>query len=101
MSRRIKVLCGTPDHHCTGAPFVTDQQLRFRKAHAGNEEAFHCYARHLLLDKYIQIGPREFRPADGGPIRLLTKKSKFGGRLRDGKEHTRYQPERGAGLIIG
>lgn len=100
MSRRIKILCGSPDHHCTGAPFVTDQQLRSRKAHATSEEAFRCYAHHLLLDGYTQIGSREFKPPGGGPVRLLTKKSRFGGNLRGGKE-SRYQPERGAGLIIG
>jgi hypothetical protein len=56
------------------------------RAHTSPEGAFNCHARHLVNDKgYEQIGPREFREPNGGPIRVLTKKSRFGGVLRGGK----------------
>lgn len=101
MSRRRKVLCGTPTEECTGSSFVTDQKLSSKKAHPTHEEAFDCHASYLVRAGFKRLGMREFQSPDGGPIRMLTKKSRFGGRLRSGKEGTRYQPERGAGLIIG
>jgi len=38
------------------------------------------------------------RPPDGGPILVLSKKSKFGGRMRKGKAG-RVMPERGGGVV--
>jgi len=41
--------------------------------------------RYLInVEGYEQIGPREFQK-DGHPVRVLTKKMRFGGRLRPGK----------------
>lgn len=62
-----------------------DMGLRI-KCHSSPEEAFKCMAKHLVRDLgYTQIGPREFSPADHGPVRVLTKKSRFGGVLKAGK----------------
>lgn len=61
--------------------------------------------RHLVSEGWEPIGPREFRPPNGGYIRVLNKKSRFGGRLRTGKAgeggttSSRFMPDRGAGLI--
>lgn len=59
-------------------------------------EAFKCHVRWLKAQGYTQIGSREFRPPDGGPVLVLPKKSKFGGLLRQGKsvdgKSKRYMP---------
>lgn len=104
MSTKYKVLCGVPKDQCQGAGYQTDQHLGTNKAHANSTEAFKCYAHYLVTyEGYTRIGSREFRK-DGHPVLVLTKKSRFGGRLRMGKEGSRYQPG-GAGtrqgLIIG
>jgi hypothetical protein len=106
MSTKFKILCGTPNRDCTGGRYVTDQLLP-SKAHGNRDEAFRCKVRYLKLQGYEQIGPREFRPPNGGPIEVLTKRSRFGARLRQGKtseggtiSSARFQPERGAGTII-
>ncbi len=103
MSTKYKVLCGTPREHCIGSLYSTDQDLP-KKSHASHEEAFKCYARYLVkAEGYIRIGPREFRK-DGHPVRVLTKKIRFGGRLRAGKEGSRYMPASRAGtrgIIVG
>jgi len=51
---------------------------------------------------YEDIGGRCFRPPDGGPIRMLTKKSRFGASLRLGKLGERWMPKsRGrSGVVI-
>ena len=56
-----------------------------RKLHETPQGAYQCYARYLLAHGYKQIGRREFEPVEGGPILVLTKKSKFGGMMRRGK----------------
>lgn len=103
MSRKYRVLCGTPLVHCQGSSYTTDQALP-KKSHSSHLEAFKCYANYLMkVEGYTQIGPREFRK-DGHPVRVLTKKTRFGGRLRAGKEGSRYMPagkRHTRGLIIG
>ena len=93
MSQRAVVLCGVPTEHCIGARYVTDQQLP-PKCHASHSAAFNCMKRYLVsVMGYEQIGSRDFRPPDGGPIRILTKRSKYGARLRTGKMQERFMPE--------
>jgi len=55
---------------------------------------------YLLGSGYHQIGMREFSPPDGGPVRVLTRPSHFGGRLRMGKEGSRMQPLEHNGIIF-
>jgi len=96
------VLCGTPDNECSGGNMRTSNSYRgLRKAHGSHTEAFNCYKKYLLKQGYEQIGSREFRPPDGGPIRVLTKKSRFGGKMRKGKLGERWMPkDHTSGLII-
>ena len=102
--------CGVDEKRCSGSKMTASQGLRnFLKIHGSPEEAFKCKARDLVANEgYTQIGPREFSPKDGGPILVLTKKSKFGGILRRGKRGTetgstnRVMPKkRGGGFIVG
>jgi hypothetical protein len=96
--RKPKYLCGTPDTYCIGSLSSVSNGLRkSRKAHGQPEEAFACYAQYLIKQGYTQCGPREFylvdkRSGEAGPIVVLTKKSRFGARLRGGKGN-RYTPE--------
>lgn len=99
-----RVLCGVPNTDCTGSAYITQQQIP-PKAHGSRGEAFRCMTRYLMSQGYERIGQREFRPPNGGCILVLTKKSRFGGRLRTGKRAeggtstSRFMPDRGAGLI--
>lgn len=52
-------------------------------------------AHHLKAQGYIPVGAREFLTPGGGPVLVLSKKSKFGGRLRNGKLGERLMPKRG------
>lgn len=92
MSRRQKFMCGVPKDECTGGLLQTDQHFDTNKCHTTRQEAFKCMTRHLTKQGYVRVGSREFQMGDG-PIRLLPKQSKFGGRLRAGKLGERYMPD--------
>lgn len=92
MSQKSVVLCGVPTESCSGGRLVTDQRLP-KKCHGNHSEAFECMVRYLLGERYERIGPREFRPPDGGPIRVLAKRTRYGARLRTGKLGERFMPE--------
>jgi len=79
-----RYLCGVPREHCRGA-LVTAPHKAGMKVHGSSTEAFNCMTKYLLKQGYTRVGGREFRPPNGGPIRVLTKKSRFGGALRRGK----------------
>ncbi len=100
MSTGYKVLCGVPEPSCTGGRYITEQQLS-KKAHTTHEEAFKCMVRYLMNKGYTRLGSRMFSAPDGGPIEVLTKRSRFGARLRSGKEQQRYMPKFGHGVIVG
>ena len=93
-------LCGVPQEHCEGGFRITSKSLGGKKGcrvHSSSSEAFRCYARYLVrVLGYQRIGPREYRPPDGGPVLVLTKKCRFGGRLRPGKsgEKGKYRGDR-------
>jgi hypothetical protein len=102
MSRRYVVLCGVPALHCTGGKLKTDQKQVAEKCHGSSLEAFRCMKHYLVsVLKFKAVGSREFAPPDGGPIRVLTKKCRYGARMRTGKMGERFQPEVGRGAIIG
>ncbi len=92
MSRRFVVLCGVPTEFCVGSKYTTDQRLP-PKAHGSHDEAFRCCRRYLVGQGWTPIGPRELSSPDGGPVRVLTKKTRFGERLRLGKLGERFMPE--------
>ena len=100
--RAHKCLCGVPKERCSGAQGQTSNGLKGSKTHSTPQEAFACYRRYLLKDGYIQVGNREFTKGDG-PIVVLTKKSKFGGKMLRGGKSDRQMPATAAtgGLIIG
>ena len=70
------------------------------KAHGTREQAFSCQRRYLLSKGYKQVGGTAFEAPDGGPILILTKKSKYGGKLRMGKANSRHMPDDRLGGIV-
>ena len=94
-------LCGVEKELCTGPLCAVSAAMGGkRKAHGSSIEAFKCMQQSLLRTGWEQISPREFRSPDGGPIRVLTKQSRFGAKLRNGKEGTRNMPQGNRGGVI-
>lgn len=90
--RGNKFACGVPTLECIGSPSQVSNGLsKSPKTHGSPEQAFSCYVSYLLRSGYKQVGPREFCK-DGGPVVVLTKKSRFGARLRGGKGE-RFMPD--------
>ena len=86
MPKGRKFTCPTPKDKCTGSLiFVNNSLGKSMMAHGSSEQAFKCYCQYLLSQGYKQVGSKEFEPPNGGPVLVLTKKSKFGGVLRPGK----------------
>jgi hypothetical protein len=76
--------------------------LKGTRSHTTPEEAFYCYRGWLKRQGYTQIeGSRMMRPPDGGPIEILTKKSRYGTRLRSGKEGRVMANIRHGGIVVG
>ena len=85
------VACPTPELHCSGGTMARNAGIRYEKIkfHQSHPESFRCYVRYLIRVKgYTRIPymARCFRPPDGGPVMMLTKKSKFGAAMRTGKK---------------
>lgn len=97
-----KHLCGVPAQFCCGSIGITSKSIQGNpKLHNSPQEALRCHGRYLVnVLGYEKIGPREFRPADGGEIRVLTKPSRFGSKLRPGKGTRNMPGKRRAGTII-
>lgn len=62
------------------------------KTHLSPEQAFKCHAKHLVKIGYEQLSSREYRAPDGSGIKVLTKQTRFGAKLRNGKQGTRNMP---------
>ncbi len=90
-----KFLCGTPAAACGASLVKLNHGLDGRgiKAHGTREQAYDCQRRYLLSQGYKQVGSNAFAAPDEGPILVLSKKSRYGGKLRMGKEGTRNQPD--------
>lgn len=101
MSQGYIYLCGTPELECVGGKItrVCNSYRGSKKGHASRDEAFKCYSKYLIRNGWTRIGSREFAGPNGGPVRVLTKKTRFGGRLRQGKENTRWMYERASGIV--
>lgn len=104
-------LCGVPFEYCEGGMKACSGGIRDSrhygtnavKAHGSRSSARLCYVHYITRALgYIRVGGREFRPPDGGPILVLTKAIRFGGRLRKGKQD-RVMPDdpHTGGLIFG
>ena len=100
--RQNKFACGTPAEYCCGSiGQVAGSLSKNPRTHGSPEQSFNCYRNYLLKTGYVQIGPREFTKGPNDPVVFLTKKSKFGARLRGGKGE-RFMPEKMmGGHIIG
>jgi hypothetical protein len=81
--------CGVPAEKCSGSLCKLNNGMRPMQAHQSSESAFNCHKEFLLKQGYTIVDSRAFAPPNGGPIQVLTKKSRFGVRLRNGKEGTR------------
>lgn len=80
--------CGVPSGLCSGSMARVNAALgSSKRLHSTPEEAFRCHQRYLVGQGFQQLGPREFLTPDG--VRVLTKPSRFGARVRNGKEGTR------------
>lgn len=82
--------CGVPRDACSGANSRVNMALGTnRKLHPTPQDAFRCRQRHLVQAGYKQLGPREFQDPATGEVLVLTKPSRFGSAVRNGKEGTR------------
>ena len=100
MSRAQRFLCGTPEGQCTGSHAqLTAKWSGSSKVHATREDAKRCYVHYLKSQGYVQLSANEFQLGDG-PVVVLTRTSRFGGVMRQGKEK-RFMPRRGSGEITG
>ena len=86
---QYRYACGTPSAHC-GAKKVSVSagltQTSQSRTHSTPEEAFRCHRAYLIdVEGYKMLDGRALSPPDDGPVRVLTKPSRFGARLRGGK----------------
>lgn len=96
-----KHVCGTPKEFCGGSNTNVNRGLGSTiKTHGSPEDAFLCYKRYLITQGYSTIGSRAFAAPDNGPVLILTKKSRFGAKLRNGKEATRNMAPRHGGILF-
>jgi hypothetical protein len=100
--RPYMYLCGVSKDLCTGTLTQLNNGMPDgTKIHSSTTAAFNCAKHSLLAQGYTQVDARAFQPAGGGPIRVLTKKIRFGGKMRNGKEGTRNMPhKRGGGICF-
>lgn len=81
------VVCGTPEEFCQARRGLLNNGLKAKgiRVHPNHEAAFNCYKNYLLKNGYTQMDSRAFAAPNNGPIQVLTKKSRFGTELRQGK----------------
>lgn len=77
-----RYLCGVKEG-CS-APKLETPLAQPMRLHSSPEEAFECKVAELINQGYTRIGGREFSK-NGGPILVITKRSRFGGMMRMGK----------------
>lgn len=84
-------MCGTPKDFCGGSSQPVNAALGGnKKVHTSSEGAFACHKAYLIKMGYTQgQDSRSLVPPGDGPVRILTKSSRFGAELRNGKEGTR------------
>lgn len=88
--------CGVPKSHCGGSNVATSAGLSSTsqsRAHGSPQEAFRCRSQYLEAQGYTKLSSRTFQPPPhiGGGVLVLTKPSRFGGKMRGGKG-SRYMP---------
>ena len=98
-----KFLCPTPREECTGKTVSMNNffcQSKNAKVHASPQAAFTCYCHYLDKTGHERLSVREYRRPNGGGILLLTKQSRFGTKVRLGKEGNRYMVLKHSGCIV-
>ena len=96
-----KHVCGTPKEFCGGSNTNVNHGLGgVIKTHNSPEDAFVCYKRYLIKQGYTATGSQTFAAPNGGPVLILTKKGRFGAKLRTGKEATRNMSMKHCGVIF-
>ncbi len=114
-----KYACGTPREECGGSTSGTSKSLSMggqgMRLHQTSEQAFNCCKRFLLRTGWTQNDSRSFAPPrgpngepllkhpDGEPLienRILTKKSRFGSKLRPGKAGRNMSSVHTGGIVI-
>ena len=101
-ARPDKFLCGVPEG-CSGGIGNLSGGLKGKnlKVHSSPGDAFDCHAAYLIRQGYTQLRPREYAsPIPGEPVRVLTRRGKFGARMRPGKENRNMPSERTGGTAI-
>lgn len=93
--------CGVPDKECQGAKTQVAMGIHLTHTHASAKSAFQCMKAYLAAQGFVYKGNREFDPGDGGPIRVLTKVSRYGARLRPGKAGRHMARQSIGGIITG
>ena len=82
--------CGVPREHCSGSTITLADGIKGGKTHSQPEQGFACMCRYLVnVLGYKKLNTRDYQDPETGEVRVLTKPSRFGGRLRPGKEGTR------------
>ena len=98
MSKGYRYLCGVDAGDCTGSNVAVASTLAGTKSHSTRKEAMLCMKKHLIRKGYEQLGQREFKSPDDGTVLVLAKESRFGGRIRRGKEN-RWMKDRDTGSV--
>lgn len=96
-----RYLCGVPPDDCRGSAAILSAGFKAKgyKIHNTSTEAFNCMKQHLLKQGYTQVDSRAFSPPGGGPIRVLTKKSRYGAKMRPGKGGRNMPSGRTGGIV--
>jgi hypothetical protein len=98
-----RFLCGVPESSCQGsrtAILGVSGWKGSNRTHTSSTDAFKCYQRWRISEGDTPVGNRELLTKSGSVL-VLTKKSRFGGKLRKGKEGKRQMPIfRHGGIII-
>lgn len=107
-SNNYRVFCGVAKDKCVGSLLPMSASFKDVKAHNSHKEAFDCMKSSLLAEGYTPVDSRALRPPGDGPVRVLTKQSRYGARLRPGKRGesggsgviTRHMPDHRYGGVI-
>lgn len=106
MSKRFA--CGTPSSNCTGGITQLSHgiETKLSRTHSYSDEAHRCHMRYLMSLGCKPMGARELENPNTGAVLILSKKSKFGGKLKpgkkgkDGSKATRFMPNNQTGGVL-
>jgi hypothetical protein len=84
---KTRFMCGVPHENCGGSLGALSNGFKGKgyRLHNSAYEAFKCMGRYLVSQGFEKLSSRAFRNPDGSGIRVLTKQSRYGARMRPGK----------------